>query len=80
MAFALTDDEMGKRVVDAAGTRLGTVETVRDGVAHVSADDATVAKMQRALETGGTGENRYALDGDSIAEITDEEVVLDAEY
>ena len=80
MAFALTDDDMGKRVVDAAGTRMGTVDTVRDGTAHVSADEQTVQMMQQALETGGTGEDRYALGEESIAEINDDEIVLAEEY
>lgn len=80
MPFTLTEDDAGKRVVDAAGIRLGTIETVRDGTAHVSADEATVEKMQRALPAGGIGEDRYALGEESIAEITGEEIVLKEEY
>ena len=80
MTIALTEDETGKTVVDREGTRLGTVSEVTHGRAQVSADERTVEKMQAELGSGGTESETYALDDESIAEITDDEVVLEAEY
>ena len=80
MTVALTEDETGKTVVDSEGTRLGTVAEVNHGRAQVSADESTVEKMRTELGSGGTESETYALDDESIAEITDDEVVLDEDY
>lgn len=76
MTVALSEDEIDKTVVDSTGTRLGTVSDVNHGRAHVTADQHIVAEMDTKLPEGGIDEETYALDDDSIAEITDDEIIL----
>ncbi|MFC7081195.1 PRC-barrel domain containing protein [Halorussus caseinilyticus] len=78
MTVALTEDEVDKKVVDGDGTDVGTVAEVRHGTAHVSADEETVERMQARLPQGGTDGNTYAVHDESVAEITDDRIVLDA--
>ncbi|NEU57692.1 PRC-barrel domain containing protein [Halorussus sp. MSC15.2] len=77
MTVALTEDEVDKRVVDRDGTEVGTVVDVQHGAAHVTADEETVEEMQTRLPQGSIDENTYAVHDESVAEITDEEIVLD---
>ena len=76
MTVAITEEEVDKAVVDADGTEVGTVVKVRHGAAHVSADEETVEQMQTRLPEGGNDENTYAVGDESIADITDDRVVL----
>lgn len=76
MTVALSEDEIDKTVVDSDGTSLGTVSDVNHGRAHVTADRHIVEEMETKLPEGGTDEGTYALDDDSIAEITDDEIIL----
>ncbi|PSP56622.1 hypothetical protein BRC82_01725 [Halobacteriales archaeon QS_1_67_19] len=75
MIPAITEGEVDKTVVDSDGTELGTVVDVHHGAAHVSADSNTVAEMQRRLTAGGIDEDTSAVEDDSVAEITDEQIV-----
>ncbi|MFC4449152.1 PRC-barrel domain containing protein [Halorussus aquaticus] len=77
MTVALTEDEVDKRVVDRDGTEMGTVVDVHHGAAHVTADEETVEEMQTRLPQGSIDETTYAVHDESVAEITDEEIVLD---
>lgn len=76
MTVALSEDEIDKTVVDSDGTSLGTVSDVNHGRAHVTADQHIVEEMETKLPEGGIDEGTYALDDDSVAEITDDEIVL----
>jgi hypothetical protein len=76
MTVALTEDDVDKLVVDSNGSDLGTVVDVHHGTAHVSADRETVEKMQTKLPAGGIDEGTYALGDESIADITDDRIVL----
>ncbi|WP_137283707.1 PRC-barrel domain containing protein [Halorussus salinisoli] len=77
MTVAITEEDVDKTVVDRDGTEMGTVVDVHHGAAHVSADDETVEEMQTRLPQGGIDEDTYAVHDESIAEITDDEIVLD---
>lgn len=76
MTVALTEEDVDKTVVDSDGTELGTVADVHHGTAHVSADPNTVERMQARLPEGGIDENTYAVGDDSVAEITEDRIVL----
>jgi len=76
MTVAITEEDANKTVVDSDGTRLGTVSEVAHGRAHVSADPDVVDRMKRRLPAGSVDEETYGLDDESVAEITDEEIVL----
>lgn len=79
MTVALTEDEVDKTVVDAEGTEVGTVVEIHHGAAHVSADEETVEKLQTRLPQGGIDDRTYAVHDESVAEITDDRLVLDVE-
>lgn len=76
MTTALTEAEVDKTVVDSDGTELGTVVDVHHGTAQVSADPNTVEELKTKLPEGSIDEDTYALGDDSIAEITDDRIVL----
>lgn len=76
---AITEDEVDKKVVDRDGTEVGTVADVHHGAAHVRADEATVSEMQARLPQGGIDGNTYAIHDESIADITDDRIVLDVD-
>jgi anti-sigma28 factor (negative regulator of flagellin synthesis) len=79
MTVALTEDDVDKTVVDAAGEAVGTVVDVQHGAAHVSADEETVAELKTRLPQGSIDEGTYAVGDESVAEITDDRLVLDVE-
>ncbi|WP_380677058.1 PRC-barrel domain containing protein [Salinigranum sp. GCM10025319] len=56
----VTDDDVGKRVVDRSGTVVGSVAEARNGVAYVDPDTAITATYLATL--GGS----YAADGSSF--------------
>jgi sporulation protein YlmC with PRC-barrel domain len=80
MTIALTEDEVDKTVVDSDGTELGTVVDVHHGAAHVSADPSTVEEMKARLPQGSIEEDTYGLHDESVAEITDDRIVLKEDY
>ncbi|WP_435180016.1 hypothetical protein [Halorussus sp. AFM4] len=77
MTVALTEEDVDKAVVDREGTRVGTVVDIHHGAAHVRADESTVEEMQTRLPQGGIDEETYAVGDESIADITDDRIVLD---
>jgi len=76
MTVAITEEDVNKAVVDSDGTQFGTVSEVTHGRAHVSADPDVVDRMKRRLPAGSVEEKTYGLDDESVAQITDEEIVL----
>ena len=76
---AITEDEVNKTVVDSEGEEVGTVADVRHGAAHVAADEETVEEMQARLPQGEIDDDTYAIHDESVAEITDDRIVLDVE-
>jgi len=79
MTVALTEEDVDKTVVDVDGTDVGTVVDVHHGTARVSADEETVEEFQTRLPQGSIDERTYAVGDESVAEITDDEIVLDIE-
>jgi hypothetical protein len=77
MTVAITEEDVDKRVVDREGAELGIVVEIHHGTAHVSADEETVEEMQTRLPEGSIDEEMYAVHDESIADITDDEIVLD---
>ena len=76
MSVALSEDDEGKRVVDADGTEVGVVADVRHGTAHVEADEGAVAEMKTRFDAGQYGENTYALRDDDVAGVDDDRLVF----
>lgn len=72
----VTDDDEGKRVVNASGTEIGMVTAVRDGVAHVDPDPGITDTIRSKLGWGKTDEDDYALEASRIDTVTDDEIRL----
>ncbi|UPV99058.1 PRC-barrel domain containing protein [Halorussus gelatinilyticus] len=79
MTVAITEDDVDKTVVDAEGQKVGTVTEIHHGAARVSADEETVEEMQTRLPQGGIDERTYAVHDESVADITEDRLVLDVE-
>lgn len=79
MTDAISEDEVDKQVVDRNGTELGVVVDVNHGAAHVSADPDTVEELKTRLPQGSIHEDTYAVHDESVAEITEDRIVLDEE-
>jgi hypothetical protein len=72
----VADDDEGKRVVNASGVEIGTVSTVRDGVAHVDPDPGITDAIRSKLGWGDADQGDYALESTSIGAVTDDEIRL----
>lgn len=72
----VTEDEEGKRVVNANGDTIGIVSGVRDGVAYVDPDPGIGDKILSKLGWDNVEEGDYPLDASKIEEVTDEAIHL----
>ncbi len=72
----ITTDDEGKRVVSADGEKIGMVTEVRGGMAYVDPDPGMFESIKAKMDWGDAGEDSYPLDGDKIAEVTDDEIRL----
>ncbi|WP_440010303.1 PRC-barrel domain containing protein [Halomicrococcus sp. SG-WS-1] len=79
MTVALSEEDEGKRVVDADGTEVGVVADVQHGTAHVEADEDRAEEMKTRFDAGEYGENTYALQDDDVASVDDDRLVLAAD-
>ena len=71
-----TDDDEGKRIVNAEGDQIGIIESVEGGTAHVDPDPGMTDTIKSKLGWGDTDEETYQLDAGSVESITDDEVRL----
>jgi hypothetical protein len=74
--FNITDDEVGKKVVDADGDDVGLVTKVEHGTAYVDADPSLTDKLMSKLGWEHTDDDAYPLEESKIAEITDDAIHL----
>ncbi|RKD95876.1 PRC-barrel domain containing protein [Halopiger aswanensis] len=72
----LTDDDEGKRIVNAEGEQIGIIESVEGGTAHVNPDPGMTDTIKSKLGWGDTDEDTYPLDAENIESISDDEVRL----
>jgi len=77
----LTEDDVGKEVVDATGEKVGMVATVDEGenVMHVDADPSITERIKAALDWGEVGEEDYPVDAEHVQRIDDKQVELKPE-
>ncbi len=76
MSPNFTDDDEGKRVVNADGEEIGMITGVEHGTAHVDPDPGITDSVRSKLGWGDADEDTYALDDDNVDSITDDEVRL----
>ena len=76
--IVLSDDEIGKTVVDATGEEIGMVTDVTDGGdgMYVDAHPGITERIKAALDWGDVDEDDVPVDVGQIQRITDEQVEL----
>ncbi|WP_226007696.1 PRC-barrel domain-containing protein [Natrinema salinisoli] len=76
MCASFTDDDEGKRVVNANGEEIGMVKNVSGGTAHIDPDPGMTDTVKSKLGWGDHDEETYPLDDDNVESITDDEIRL----
>ncbi|WP_254529756.1 hypothetical protein [Natrinema gelatinilyticum] len=79
MSPQFSDDDTGKRVINAAGDQIGIVADVEHGTAHVEPDPGITDTIKAKLGWGGTDEDTYPLQDEAVARVTDDEVRLESD-
>lgn len=77
MSPQITDDDVGKRIVDADGTEVGMVVDVEHGTAHVEPDPGITDSIKATLGWSDSGEDTYPLQEAAISRVTDDEIRLE---
>lgn len=72
----LTENDEGKRVLNADGETIGMISGFRGGKAYVDPDPGITDKIMSRLGWEDVDEDHYALDSDMVAQISDDEVHL----
>ena len=76
----LTDDDVAKTVVSGSGEEIGIVDEVEDGTAYVDPDREMASQLKSKLGWSADTKETYPLRNDAIAEVTDDEIRLQADY
>lgn len=76
MSANFSDDDEGKRVVNANGDEIGMIKSVSGGTAHVEPDPGMTDTIKSKLGWGDSDEDTYPLDDDQVESISDDEVRL----
>ncbi|WP_313695572.1 PRC-barrel domain containing protein [Halorarum halobium] len=72
----LSDDDQGKRVVNANGDRIGMISDVRGGTGYVDPDPGMAERIMSKLGWSDRDDDDYPLDESKIDAITGDEVRL----
>lgn len=75
MTATLTDDEVGKTVVDAAGKELGIVADVEGNRAFVDPNPSIAEQVLAAVGLGGQDAEDYVVTDDMLESVGDEIVL-----
>lgn len=75
----LTDDDVGKTIVDPTGDEIGTVTAVDEhaNAMYVDADPGLTERIKTALGWGDADEDDQRLDASHVDHVTDDEVRLE---
>ena len=77
MSPQFSDDDIGKRVVNADGDEVGMVADVEHGTAHVEPDPGITDSIKATLGWSDSGENTYPLQEEAVGRVTDDEIRLE---
>jgi hypothetical protein len=77
MSSRITDDDIGKRVVNASGDEVGMVVDVDHGTAHVEPDPGLTDSIKATLGWGDGDEDTYPLQEAAVNRVTDDEIHLE---
>lgn len=72
----ITDDDEGKKVVDADGEEIGIITSVRSGTPFVDPSPGLDDRLMAKLGWHDVDEEDYALDEAQIDQVTDDHVRL----
>lgn len=72
----ITEDDEGKRVVNATGKKVGMVSGVQTGTAYVDPDPGITDSIRSKLGWGNVDQDDFTLQEDRIETITDDEIRL----
>jgi hypothetical protein len=72
----LTDDDVGKTVVDGDGDEVGIVSAVEHGTAYVDPDPGITTKLKTKLGWEETDDDAYPLQERAIETVTDDRIRL----
>ncbi|WP_276254625.1 hypothetical protein [Halomontanus rarus] len=75
MAAILTDDEVGKKVVDAEGKELGIVAKVEGDRASVDPNPSVAEHLMAKVGWEGEDEEDYVVTEDMLARVGDEVIL-----
>ncbi|MCU4754484.1 hypothetical protein OB919_21365 [Halobacteria archaeon AArc-curdl1] len=75
----MTEDDIGKTVVNANGESIGMVTAIQHGTAHVEPDPGITDSIKAKLGWGDTDEDAYPLQESSIEHVTDDEIRLQSD-
>ncbi|WP_207586933.1 hypothetical protein [Halomontanus rarus] len=75
MAAILTDDEVGKKVVDAEGKELGIVAKVEGNRASVDPNPSVAEHLMAKVGWEGEDEEDYVVTEDMLARVGDEVIL-----
>ncbi|WP_408957780.1 PRC-barrel domain containing protein [Natrinema sp. 74] len=76
MCVNFTDDDEGKRVVNANSEEIGIVRDVSAGAVHVDPDPSMTDTIKSKLGWGDSDDETYRLDEDDVESVSDDEVRL----
>lgn len=79
MSTALTDEAVGKTVVDAQDEEIGMVTAVEHGTAQVEPDPDLTDTIKAKLGWEDAGQEAFPLQEDAIATVTGDEIRLEYE-
>ena len=74
--LSYTDEDVGKRVVNADGEKIGTVTAIRHGTAQVDPDPDMFDQIKAKLGWEDVDEDAYPLQESGVSEVTDDEIRL----
>ena len=77
MSPQFTDDDVGKRVVNADGDEVGMVADVEHGTAHVEPDPGITDSIKATLGWSDSGGDTYPLQEEAVGRVTDDEIHLE---
>lgn len=73
----ITDDDVGKTVVDSHGEEIGMIAEVKSGTAYVDADPGLADTIRSKLGWSEADGEDYPLGNDRIYSVTEDEVRLE---
>lgn len=72
----LTEEDEGKRVVNASGEEIGMVSGIESGRAHVDPDPDMTDRIKSKLGWNDVDQTDYTLDESEIESVTEDEIRL----